>query len=266
MSSISIVCPCCHCGDLETPEQLCDHVSTIHDSPAPIHEQLFDNSIQLQSWLSEVEDSRTEGGYVGSEEGPSSDDKEYYLLCRRRVSPMLKRRRLSDSARFSEAEGSIVSCTAFVHVMERIDGSVYVRFCLEHAGHTPSDQLRQSPPASRSRRRRSNLKRSSQSISDSFVDLSENNVTLSHLQTNESTGSKDGEMICGSVFEDNNNVNTVRKVDLGPDVEFDTSSMNSQISQRLDTTTDRLRVLTQVLADLAVDIHAFEDRQCAIAI
>ncbi|ETN83813.1 hypothetical protein NECAME_07176 [Necator americanus] len=243
MSSISIVCPSCHCGDLETPEQLCDHVSTIHDSPAPIHEQLFDNSIQLQSWLSEVEDSRTEGGYVGSEEGPSSDDKEYYLLCRRRVSPMLKRRRLSDSARFSEAEGSIVSCTAFVHVMERIDGSVYVRFCLEHAGHTPSDQLRQSPPASRSRRRRQ-----------------------SHLQTNESTGSKDGEMICGSVFEDNNNVNTVRKVDLGPDVEFDTSSMNSQISQRLDTTTDRLRVLTQVLADLAVDIHAFEDRQCAIAI
>ncbi|EYC27894.1 hypothetical protein Y032_0008g239 [Ancylostoma ceylanicum] len=154
MSSISIVCPCCHCGDMETPEQLCDHVSTIHNSPAPIHEQLFDDSIQLQAWLSEVEDSRTEGGYVGSEEGPSSEDKEYYLLCRRRVSPMLKRRRLSESARFSEAEGSIVSCTAFVHVMERVDGSVYVRFCLEHAGHAPSDQLRQSPPVSRMRRKR----------------------------------------------------------------------------------------------------------------
>ncbi|KIH66112.1 hypothetical protein ANCDUO_03560 [Ancylostoma duodenale] len=109
---------------METPEQLCDHVSTIHNSPAPIHEQLFDDSTQLQAWLSEVEDSRTEGGYVGSEEGPSSEDKEYYLLCRRRVSPMLKRRRLSDSARFSEAEGSIVSCTAFVHVMERVDGCV----------------------------------------------------------------------------------------------------------------------------------------------
>ncbi|VDO23254.1 unnamed protein product [Haemonchus placei] len=42
--------------------------------------------------------------------------------------------------------------------------------------------------------------------------------------------------------------------------------MNSQITQRLDTTTDRLRVITQVLADLAVDIHAFKDRQCAIVI
>ncbi|VDK66871.1 unnamed protein product [Cylicostephanus goldi] len=120
--SISIICPCCHFGDLETPEQLCDHVSTVHKTAAPILEHFFDDGDQLQAWLSEVEDSRTEGGYVGSEEGPSSDDKEYYLLCRRRASPLLKRRRLTESARFSETEGNTVSCTAFVHVMERVDG------------------------------------------------------------------------------------------------------------------------------------------------
>uniref|UniRef100_A0A0K0D6N0 FERM domain-containing protein n=1 Tax=Angiostrongylus cantonensis TaxID=6313 RepID=A0A0K0D6N0_ANGCA len=70
-----------------------------------------------------VEDCRTEGGYVGSEEGPS-DQEKYYLLCRVRLSPRLKRRRLSESTRLSEADCSTVSCTAFVHVMEKIDGYV----------------------------------------------------------------------------------------------------------------------------------------------
>ncbi|KIH68784.1 hypothetical protein ANCDUO_00876 [Ancylostoma duodenale] len=32
------------------------------------------------AWLSEVEDSRTEGGYMGSEEGPSSEDKVTTLI------------------------------------------------------------------------------------------------------------------------------------------------------------------------------------------
>ncbi|VDM61761.1 unnamed protein product [Angiostrongylus costaricensis] len=291
MSSIAIVCSCCCCGGLETPEQLCDHVSTVHGCPAPIYEQTFEDESQLQkkesrrwtwespndithaevdriltnrkwclleksvgssfctasdhrllrvktrfickleknslhrpqgeslavyeenilsevlskrdwqikedptedyeplverlkscaefasvpqarrsdcisittkellekrrklkldprrlttvqaeentgssrekkqskkmpsAWLSEVEDCRTEGGYVGSEEGPSDQEKEYYLLCRVRLSPRLKRRRLSESIRFSEADCSTVSCTAFIHVMERIDGS-----------------------------------------------------------------------------------------------------------------------------------------------
>ncbi|EYC27893.1 hypothetical protein Y032_0008g238 [Ancylostoma ceylanicum] len=86
------------------------------------------------------------------------------------------------------------------------------------------------------------------------------------MTTTEPAVIAEGEMMCGEVIKDNNNINTIRKVDLGPDIDFDTSSMNSQISQRLDTTTDRLRVITQVLADLAVDIHAFEDRQCAIVI
>nr|CDJ92899.1 Hypothetical protein CBG06911 [Haemonchus contortus] len=261
MSSISIVCPCCHCGDLETPEQLCDHVSRSHGTPAPIQEQLFDDGTQLQAWLSKVEDSRTEGGYIGSEEGPSGEDKEYYLLCRRRVFPMLKRRRLSESPRFYESEGTTVSCTAFVHVMERVDGSVYVRFCLEHAGHTPSDQMRMSPPTSRMRRKRSNLKRSSHSLSDSGTDMAEDTMITTPL-----TVIKDAEMMCTNVIEDNNNVDRMKKGDIAPDVEFDTSTLNSQITQRLDTTTDRLRVITQVLADLAVDIHAFKDRQCAIVI
>ncbi|KAK5981837.1 hypothetical protein GCK32_020535 [Trichostrongylus colubriformis] len=125
MTSISIVCPCCHWGGLETPEQLCDHMSRSHGNPAPIQEQLFDDSMQLQAWLSKVEDSRTEGGYIGSEEGPSGEDKEYYLLCRRRVFPLPKRRRQTESSRdtsYYEGEGSTVSCTAFVHVMERVDG------------------------------------------------------------------------------------------------------------------------------------------------
>ncbi|KHJ92474.1 hypothetical protein OESDEN_07636 [Oesophagostomum dentatum] len=178
--SISIVCPCCHFGDLETPEQLCDHVSSVHKTPAPIHEQFFEDGAQLQAWLSEVEDSRTEGGYVGSEEGPSSDDKEYYLLCRRRVSPMLKRRRLAETTRFIEAEGSIVSCTAFVHVMERVDGS--------------------------------NLKRSSQSISDSYTCPTENSVTLPRIQSTDPAVFKDAEMMCGDIIEDNNNINTMKKV------------------------------------------------------
>ncbi|KJH53082.1 hypothetical protein DICVIV_00767 [Dictyocaulus viviparus] len=255
MSSISIVCSCCYCGGLETPEQLCNHVSTVHGNPAPIYEQTFDNDQQLQAWLSEVEESRTEGGYVGSEEGPSDKEKEYYLLCRFRLWPMLKRRRLSESARFGDAECSTVSCTAFIHVMERIDGSVYVRFCLEHAGH---DQLRIAPPLTKAKRKRSNLKRYSQILNDTTTSITDNN-TATPQAVNSST-----KIICGDVIEDNNNVSRKRLTDLAPDIEFDMSALNSQITQRLDSTTDRLKSITQVLADLAVDIHAFNERQCAI--
>ncbi|VDL73013.1 unnamed protein product [Nippostrongylus brasiliensis] len=174
---------------------------------------------------------------------------------------MLKRRRLSESARFYEAECSTVSCTAFVHVMERVDGSVYVRFCLDHAGHSPSDQLRMSPPPTRTRRKRSNLKRSSHNLSDSISDVVTEGTVMSPAVM------MDSDMACESAVENNNNdVDRRKKSEAVSDAEFDTSSLNLQISQRLDTTTDRLKVITQVLADLAVDIHAFQDRQCAIVI
>ncbi|KAJ1345873.1 hypothetical protein KIN20_000499 [Parelaphostrongylus tenuis] len=259
MPSISIVCSCCYCSSLETPEQLCDHVSTVHGNPAPINEQTFDDESQLQAWLSEVEDCRTEGGYVGSEEGPSDQEKEYYLLCRVRLSPMLKRRRLLESPRFPEPDCSTVSCTAFIHVMERIDGSVYVRFCLEHAGHLPSDPLRISPPLSKMRRKRSNMKNTSLRLKNMVSD----NITDSSVNAQQAV-SRDVEMKCGEMTEDSNNLSLRRKGEMAPDIEFDISSLNSQITQRLDSTTDRLRVLTQVLADLAVDIHAFKERQCGI--
>ncbi|KAK5978458.1 hypothetical protein GCK32_005428 [Trichostrongylus colubriformis] len=187
---------------------------------------------RISAWLSKVEDSRTEGGYIGSEEGPSGEDKEYYLLCRRRVFPLPKRRRQTESSWDTayEGEGSTVSCTAFVHVMERVDGS--------------------------------NLKRSSNSISDCGTEMTaEDNKITTPL-----TIIKDAEMICADVIEDNNNVNGKEKGESAAEVEFDTSTLNSQITQRLDTTTNRLKVITQVLADLAVDIHAFKDRQCAIVI
>ncbi|KAK6046724.1 hypothetical protein COOONC_15771, partial [Cooperia oncophora] len=124
--------------------------------------------------------------------------------------------------------------------MERVDGSVYVRFCLEHAGHTPSDQMRMSPRASRMRRKRSNLKRSSQSLSDSGADMTEDTLITTPL-----TVIKDAEMMCTDVIEDNNNVNRLKKGEVAPDIEFDTSALNSQITQRLDSTTDRLKVITQ---------------------
>uniref|UniRef100_A0A1I7XU12 C2H2-type domain-containing protein n=1 Tax=Heterorhabditis bacteriophora TaxID=37862 RepID=A0A1I7XU12_HETBA len=247
MSTITIVCPYCHSLDPETPEQLCEHVAFEHDSVAPVQEQLFDSSLQFQvetdisnfacslSWLSEVEDSRTEGGYVGSDEGPSCEDGEYYLLCRRRISPIMKRRRLSESSsQQNESEGNTVSCTAFVHVMERSDGSVFVRFCLDHCGHVPLvERKRERRYSGRATRKRSNLKRSSRSMEDDAgEDSVESTSTVSNL----------------------------------PQVEFDTSSMNMEISQRLDNTADRLKVLTKVLADLAVDIRACEDRQCAMVV
>ncbi|KAK5983963.1 hypothetical protein GCK32_019677 [Trichostrongylus colubriformis] len=57
---------------------------------------------------------------------------------------------------------------------------------------------------------------------------------------------KDAEMICADVIEDNNNVNGKEKGESATEVEFDTSTLNSQITQRLDTTTNRLKVITQV--------------------
>lgn len=110
------------------------------------------------------------------------------------------------------------------------------------------------------RRKRSNLKRSSHSLGDRAGDTTDGGVIPTEAVDREA------EMTCGEVLEDNNNVNRVKRAEMGPNIEFDTTSLNSQISQRLDSTTDRLRVITQVLADLAVDIHAFKDRQCAIVI
>ncbi|CAI5444356.1 unnamed protein product [Caenorhabditis angaria] len=215
-SEIRIQCPKCS-ENLETPEFLCKHLEKSHNfSDFQLENRIFENFTHFQIWLAMIEDSRSDGsGYVGSGEGPATEN-EYYLLCRRpknATSSTSKRRRLSEEFQPNFSQLTTVSCTAFVHVLEHVDGRVTVVFCLEHSC---AENLTEN-------RKRENLKRGSPATSQDEIMMEEEDEAEA---------------------EEVNNNNKI-------------CSINSQISQRLDTTADKLKRLTKVLAELAVDIRTF---------
>ncbi|CAD6185726.1 unnamed protein product [Caenorhabditis auriculariae] len=247
-SSIQLCCPMCGSTELETPEELCEHVARAHDHDLAVRSGRFDSYVHFQIWLSSIEETRSDGGYIGSDEGPSYEG-EYYLLCRRKPSIGAKRRRLSEEF----VESNTVTCSAFVHVVETLDGCVSVQYCLEHCGHCEDD--RSEEIQSTRSRKRVNLKRSSPCISDDHCDDD------CHCETSSKSGSlSPSPSIYSPIREDDVNHNVIE------DGTYDLSSLNTFITERLDTTADRLRALTKVLAELAVDIKKCDDRQCTLVI
>ncbi|CAB3402050.1 unnamed protein product [Caenorhabditis bovis] len=221
-TTIQIKCPLCSCADLASPEMLCGHLAQFHDCHTIMQSNTFESFAMFQIWLSEIEDSRCDGGYLGSSQGPFYED-EYYLLCRRNPPTQAKRRRMSDD------NSAIITCTAFVHVFETMDGRVTVRYCLDHCGHTPDEVRVRRRASSCAYRRRDMLKRSSPCESEDDCQ-----TPLSPSTSVDSTSTLDD--------------------DLYKEL-FDMTSLNAFISQRLDSTADRLKTLTKVLADIAVDIR-----------
>ncbi|CAO4370732.1 unnamed protein product [Caenorhabditis nigoni] len=240
-SSIQVKCPLCTTEiPIQSPEELCGHMAQCHNIHTTMQSKCFESFAHFQIWLSHIEDSRCDGGYLGSSQGPSYED-EYYLLCRRRPTATSKRRRMSDDVRETN---SIVACTAFVHVFETMDGRVTVRYCLDHCGHsTDSDKVRQTQQAFGTR---STLKRSSPcatyELCDEICDCEESSSSMA--------SSPSSSVDFDDEDASNNNYKMADSMDA-----YTVSSMSVIINQRLDSTADRLKSITKVLQELAVDIR-----------
>ncbi|CAI2348550.1 unnamed protein product [Caenorhabditis sp. 36 PRJEB53466] len=240
-SPIQIRCPLCpNEHSIASPEELVGHMAQSHEVHSTMQSKCFDSFAHFQIWLSNIEDSRCDGGYLGSSQGPSYED-EYYLLCRRRPSATTKRRRMSEVSANSEAS-SLVTCTAFVHVFETMDGRVTVRYCLDHCGHSVDGDEHKNTDTTKFRKR-STLKRSSPCATFELCD--ENCHCEQSSMASSPSSSVD--------FEDEDASNNNYKS--SSDDSYTVSNLNVLITQRLDTTADRLRALTKVLQELAVDIR-----------
>ncbi|EFP13326.1 hypothetical protein CRE_12174 [Caenorhabditis remanei] len=245
-SAIQVRCPMCPSDiPIQSPEELCGHMAQCHDFRSTMQSKCFESFAHFQIWLSNIEDSRCDGGYLGSSQGPCYED-EYYLLCRRRPSATSKRRRMSDDLANHELN-TTVACTAFVHVFETMDGRVTVRYCLDHCGHPVESNDEQRNRGERQRiGGRSTLKRSSPCATYEFCDESCDCEQSSSSMASSPTSSVD--------FEDEDTSNNNYKLPESIDA-YTVSSLNAIINQRLDSTADRLRALTKVLQELAVDIR-----------
>uniref|UniRef100_A0A0N5B030 C2H2-type domain-containing protein n=1 Tax=Syphacia muris TaxID=451379 RepID=A0A0N5B030_9BILA len=132
-------CSLCPQVLFSTPEELCQHMKQYHDMrDMEVQSIFFSDKMTFQHWLKTVEDGRGQpGGYVQGAQNPFSQtlnfEDEYYLLCKKKYCT-LKRRRLSEEQKRDSNIQHIV-CAAFVHVTESSNGSVWVRYCLEHCGH-----------------------------------------------------------------------------------------------------------------------------------
>nr|P34495.1 RecName: Full=Uncharacterized protein K02D10.4 [Caenorhabditis elegans] len=215
-----------------------------HGTHSIMQSKCFESFAYFQIWLANIEDSRCDGGYLGSSQGPSYED-EYYLLCRRRPSTTTKRRRMSDDCASNELNSSIVACTAFVHVFETMDGRVTVRYCLDHCGH-PVEVDDHHRRETKKFENRLTLKRSSPCATYELCDESCDCEQSSSSMASSPSSSVD--------FEDEDASNNNYKLQESIDA-YAVSSLNAIINQRLDSTADRLKTLTKVLQELAVDIR-----------
>ncbi|UMM24844.1 hypothetical protein L5515_004887 [Caenorhabditis briggsae] len=221
-SSIQVKCPLCTTEiPIQSPEELCGHMAQCHNIHTTMQSKCFESFAHFQIWLSHIEDSRCDGGYLGSSQGPSYED-EYYLLCRRRPTATSKRRRMSDDVRETN---SIVACTAFVHVFETMDG----RVTTQQAFGTRSTLKRSSPCAT-------------YELCDEICDCDESSSSMASSPSS----SVD--------FDDEDASNNNYKMTDSMDA-YTVSSMSVIINQRLDSTADRLKSITKVLQELAVDIR-----------
>lgn len=200
-SPIQIRCPLCpNEHPVESPEELCGHMAQCHEMQTTMQSKCFESFAHFQIWLSHIEDSRSDGGYLGSSQGPTYEDvsalllcflpsppslQEYYLLCRRRPSAPIKKRRLSIDMCNLETS-AVVACTAFVHVFETMDGRVTVRYCLDHCGHAFEGDEQKNTDTTKFRKR-STLKRTSPCATFEMCDEScdcEVSGILNHVAVN----------------------------------------------------------------------------------
>ena len=59
---------------MESPEKLCFHVEDVHQERDLVAEKDFSSGKELERWLNRVEESRCEGGVLGSDNGEPSGD------------------------------------------------------------------------------------------------------------------------------------------------------------------------------------------------
>ncbi|CAJ0943238.1 unnamed protein product, partial [Mesorhabditis belari] len=249
-----ILVECSQCGiRVDSPEELCDHTSKEHNRLSTYSRQFFHTKAAFQHWLSRIEGGRAEyAGIVASasSDGLNFNDREYYLLCGKKASICNKRRRTNDIENTSDSEPEflieencpLVSCTAFVHVCERINGSVDATYCLSHNVHSP---------LSRRKTNYRSLKRTSSM-------LDENDDEDLEVSCSSSSACSSAQSSPLHPWTETNTTNGDTQSSLYDLSAYDLTSVNSHITARLDSTADRLRTLTKVLAKLAVDVQKCE--------
>ncbi|GMR41641.1 hypothetical protein PMAYCL1PPCAC_11836 [Pristionchus mayeri] len=232
MTSLLIRCPFCDCLPLATPEQLVSHLSHFHHHPVTVENSQFRDRLDFEIWLNRVEESRQDsssviaGGTREEEEGEDANSNpEYYLLCAHHSQDATKRRRVDRNGNFP-LPSPVLTCPAFVHVKHGYMGQVDVAYCLDHI--TSSEGKRAEMPQSATSLGK---KRGSSCIS----------------------------MDCSSSIPSTSTpMDTTVPSLMGDAVDF--SPINEFISTKLDSTALKLKNLTKVLAQLAVDIGACEHR------
>ncbi|VDD95427.1 unnamed protein product [Enterobius vermicularis] len=270
-------CSLCPQVLFSTPEELCHHMRQYHDMrDMVIQSVFFSDKTTFQHWLKTVEDGREQaGGYVQGNSNPFiatvNFQDEYYLLCKKKYCT-LKRRRLSGEQKQENSVQHVV-CAAFVHVTESSNGSVWVRYCLEHCGHPNKSRLGVGSENSASTKQgSSHLKRNSSSTRADSEDedyASEEAMEESAVPAKDLTKSEP--VVCNKVQlseEAKAKISTHRKALLSS-VEIELASAKASVSSIKDAVNDeptadvyaklqfmasQLRTVTQVLSDLAVDV------------
>ncbi|KAF8357631.1 hypothetical protein PRIPAC_92626, partial [Pristionchus pacificus] len=238
MTSLLIRCPFCHCLPLSTPELLVSHLHHFHNRPLTVENSHFRDRHTFEIWLTRVEESRQDSSsYIANEdreEQDSSSNPEYYLLCGHHSQDVTKRRKVDRNGNFP-VPAPVLTCPAFVHVKHGDEGQIEVAYCLDHI--TSSDIRAEMPqPASSIGKKRGS---SCMSMDCSTSSTTTTDTTSTAMDTMDATVST---TMIGS-----------------EDVDF--SPINEFISTKLDSTALKLKNLTKVLAQLAVDIGACEQHR-----
>ncbi|GMS88499.1 hypothetical protein PENTCL1PPCAC_10674 [Pristionchus entomophagus] len=238
-SSLLIRCPFCDgAPPLPTPELLVDHLAQAHAQRLRVEHSQFGDRHSFETWLNRVEESRQDSSsYIPSGEEELEEEQsgnpEYYLLCAHHSQDATKRRRVDRNGNFP-LPSPVLTCPAFVHVKHGDMGQVDVAYCLDHI--TSSDEKRAEMPQSTTS---IGQKRGSSCMS---MDCSSTPAPLPSTSTAMDTVPS---IVSSTVVE-------------SEDVDF--SPINEFISTKLDSTALKLKNLTKVLAQLAVDIGACERR------
>ena len=59
---------------MKGPEQLCQHMEEYHEARDVMEEKEFATGQELEHWLNRIEEGRSEGGVLGSDEEKAEDD------------------------------------------------------------------------------------------------------------------------------------------------------------------------------------------------
>lgn len=260
-----------------TPEELCQHMKQYHGMrDMEVQSIFFSEKPTFQHWLATVEDGRGQpGGYVQGGPSPFISTvnflDEYYLLCKKKYCT-LKRRRLSGEQKHDTVVQHVV-CTAFIHVTESSNGSVWVRYCLEHCGHPIREKSSPGIENTTTTKPRSgHLKRNSSSARADSEDEdyeSEEAVEESIIPLGDQPVSQPGPSNRTQLLDDvKAEISTHRRALLSS-VEFELASAKASVSSikdavneeppadvyaKLQLMANQLRTVTQVLSDLAVDV------------